>query len=237
MNESQSVDNDQLLEPPGSVVVVGAGLLGIEAALYGRFLGYDVTLIEAESVGYSVQAIRDQPIPMLPDRCLSPLALSAINAQDPEGPPFVLPTTVDQWIDTVMIPLTQTDLLRGRLRCPARVIKIDWLPIEPDDEDTPDAELPPPDFRLTIDGQDPVECEAVIVATGDAPVIPTGFSVPCPYFFRLGVDPASDPEQNLLLGLKQIVDVYAKLADRKTLDLYRPVRGSVETQTGRSSTD
>jgi hypothetical protein len=29
-----------------------------------------------------------------------------------------------------------------------------------------------------------------------------------------------------MLGLKQIADIYAKLADRETLDLYRPVRGA-----------
>ena len=42
------------LDPPGSIAVVGAGALGIEAALYGRFLGYDVTLIEAAAVGHSM---------------------------------------------------------------------------------------------------------------------------------------------------------------------------------------
>ena len=46
--ETATDANDMTLDPPGTIVVVGAGALGIEAALYGRYLGYNVTLIEAQ---------------------------------------------------------------------------------------------------------------------------------------------------------------------------------------------
>jgi hypothetical protein len=218
--------SDQPLEPPGTIAVIGGGPLGIEAALYGRFLGYNVSLFEAESIGHSLEGDREEPLPMLPDRCLSPLALSAINAQDPEGPPFVLPTTVGQWIDTVMVGLKQTDLLRGRVHFPARVTQVDQLEIQREDGDDLAETLPPPDFRLTIQGRDFVDCEAVIVAIGDSSKLPISFSAPCPYFFCIGEERSGNAERDLMLGLKQIADIYAKLADRETLDLYRPVRGA-----------
>ncbi len=218
--------SDQLLEPPGTIAVIGGGPLGIEAALYGRFLGYNVSLFEADSIGHSLQSDREEPLPMLPDRCLSPLALSAINAQDPEGPPFVLPTTVGQWIENVMVSLTQTDLLRGRVHFPARVTQIDQLEIQREESDDLAEALPPSDFRLTIEGREAVDCEAVIVAIGDSSKLSISFATPCPYFFFVGQDGSGDAERDLMLGLKQIADIYAKLADRENLDLYRPVRGS-----------
>ncbi len=224
MNQARPL-TDQTLEPPGTIAVIGAGPLGIEAALYGRFLGYNVTLIEADAVGNAWQHRRDQPLPMLPDRCLSPLALSALNAQNPDAPPLVLPTTIQQWIDEVMVPLTQTDLLRGRVKFPARAIGVEHLQIQPDEDDDDDEELPPPDFRITVADQSAVDAEAVVVAIGDADDIPTDFMTPCPYFFRIAPEESDDVERALLLGFKQIVDTYAQLADRKTLDLYQPIRG------------
>ena len=216
-----SIHDSAALEPPGTIAVVGAGPLGIEAALYGRFLGYNVTIIESDSVGHSMKAISDQPIPMLPDRCLSPLAVSAINAQSPDGPPFVLPTTIGEWIENALIKLTETDLLRGKLRCPMRVTRIEHLAIEPDEEDdVSELDAIPPDFRLSSETGDNLDAEAVILATGLDAAIPCDFALPTPYLFRIGEAPASDPERDFLLGLKQIVEVYAQLADRKSLDLY-----------------
>ncbi|MGB7347148.1 MAG: hypothetical protein WBD20_23195 [Pirellulaceae bacterium] len=225
MNQT-NLFSDHTLEPPGTIVVIGAGPLGIEAALYGRFLGYNVTLIEAEAIGHSLRSQRDQPVPMMPDRCLSPLALSALNAQNPEAPPLVLPTLIGEWIDRVMVGLTETDLLRGRVRCPEAVTRIGQLEIERDEEDSDEEELPPPDFRITVGEDEFVDAEAVIVAIGDAIKIPTDFETPCPYFFTLGQGSSGDPERDFLLGLKGIVDIYANLAGRETLDLYRPVRGN-----------
>ena len=108
-NPPHDLDDPATLDPPGKIAVVGAGPLGIEAALYGRFLGYDVTLIESETVGHSLTPQRDQPLPMLPNRCVSSLAISALQAQSPDAPPITLPTTVAQWIDELLVPLTTID--------------------------------------------------------------------------------------------------------------------------------
>ena len=216
--------SDTILEPPGTIAVVGAGPLGIEAALYGRFLGYHVSLIEAVAVGNSMSDQRDAPMPMLPDRCLSPLALSAINAQHPDAPPFVLPTTIAEWIDNALVPLTETDLLRDRLKCPALVTSIRHVVPADDEADDDDDEPVPPDFSLTIDGGETIETEAVILVTGaskgsESP-IELGFQTPAPYFFQIGQHSSGDVERDFLLGLKEIVGIYAQLADRENLDLY-----------------
>ena len=38
------------------IIIIGGGPVGIEAALYGRFLGYDVTVLEKGMVGEQVQS-------------------------------------------------------------------------------------------------------------------------------------------------------------------------------------
>ena len=236
MTNAPEFSDDATLDPPGSIAVIGAGPLGIEAALYGRFLGYDVTLIEAEAIGHSLACSRGEALPMLPDRCVSPLALSAIEAQRPEDPPITLPTTISEWIDQVLIPITETDLLRGRIRCPFRVDMIEHVPIaddtsadEPDGDQDSVADNLPPDFRLSlagVDGQtDELDAEAVIVATGSSGSVPCGFSTPCDYFFRIGESDTGNTEERLRIGLQQIVRIYAGLGGRDSLDLYRPRRG------------
>ncbi|QDT08592.1 FAD/NAD(P)-binding oxidoreductase [Planctomycetes bacterium K23_9] len=230
-----SDSEEQILEPPGTITIVGGGPLGLEAALYGRFLGYDVTLMEANTIGASMLAQADQPLSMLPDRCLSPLALSALNAQNHESPPLILPTTVGQRVEKVLVALTETDLLRGRVRCDAKVVRIEHSAIQSNEEDVSggnandgdqsDGDLPP-DFRLTVESGDAVESEAVILAIGDAPDLDTSFDLPCPYLYRIGQEKTDDAEHDFIMGLKQIVELYAKLADRESLDLYRPIRGT-----------
>tara|TARA_R110002049_G_scaffold2750_8_gene22189 strand:+ start:120001 stop:120714 length:714 start_codon:yes stop_codon:yes gene_type:complete len=235
---TETIDDSLTLDPPGSIAVVGAGPLGIEAALYGRFLGYDVTLIESDAVGHSLASYRDQPLPMLPDRCLSSLALSALQAQNPDGPPITLPVTVAQWIDQVLIALTETDLLRGRLRCPFRVTSVAHVTVDQDadeqvahpleiDAEESDEEVPP-DFVLSLaglDGQsDELVVESVIQATGAEVQLPCEFPVPCDYLFRIGETSSGNMEQDLRTGLQQIAKIYAVLGGRATLDLYRPQR-------------
>ena len=234
-NPPHDLDDPATLDPPGKIAVVGAGPLGIEAALYGRFLGYDVTLIESETVGHSLTPQRDQPLPMLPNRCVSSLAISALQAQSPDAPPITLPTTVAQWIDELLVPLTTIDLLAGRLRCPFRVTHIEFIPVELDAEDLEENKETieysgdiPPDFRLTLAGvdgrRDELDVEAVILAIGTAGDVPCEFARPCDYFFRVGESSCARAEADFLAGLKQIVQIYASLAGRESLDLYRPDR-------------
>lgn len=213
------------LDPPGTIAVIGAGVLGIEAALYGRFLGYDVILVEAESVGHSIRQRGDEPLPMLPDRCLSPLAFSALGAQSEDPQPETLPVTCREWVEAALVPLSESDLLLDRLRMPSRVVRISTVSVEAEEGDSPeDLEDIPDDFRLHFDDGESLDVEAVIVATGAAPPITKEFETPADYFFVLGNQPVENLERALFDGLRQIVELFAGLAGRVDLDLYLPKR-------------
>jgi hypothetical protein len=249
------------LDPPGRIAVIGAGVLGLEAALYGRFLGYDVVLFERGEVGQSLRGRVAEPLPVFPSGCLSPLAWSAINAQfgaagsDPDRP---LPMTIGQWLDEGLDRLARTDLLRGRVWTGQALIGIELVDVdlegeaaaegsddsaagfEDDEEVVGDV---PPDFRLTLDPGGEVgslDFEAVILAIGDGcPEEIAGIAacLASPYFFRIGdrvdgidqgvasgVADERSPDARLRSGWRQIVRIYASLAGRATLDLYRPRR-------------
>ncbi len=253
MNQYEDARYEMTLDPPGRIAVVGAGPLGIEAALYGRYLGYDVIVFEKGDVGQSLRADSDAPLPMLPDRCLSPLALSAIEAQG--GKPFStdsppLPLTVRQWLEDGLERLVSTDLLRGRIETGSEWIGIETRPVdldetgdtnarhentagstassEPDDSYI-DGDVPA-DYVLTIrnsDGVCHVDVEAVIVAMGaSSPDAIAGYSdvQSLPYLFRIGSRRDGDADEQLLRGWHDIVEAYAILGGRPTLDLYRPRR-------------
>ncbi len=218
------MSDEMTLEPPGSIAVVGAGPLGIEAALYGRFLGYDVTIIEAKEVASTLRGYSSQPLPLSPDRCLSPLALAALQSQYPDFAD-TRAMTIGELVFDALVPLTVTDLLRGRLMCPARVTGIQTVDVELDEGEN-ENEIPP-DFRLavsTIASTDVVDAEAVILAIGPEAAIELGFQTPAPYFFRIGQARSENAEQHFWSGLREIVSIYAALAGREDLDLYRPRR-------------
>lgn len=228
----QQQDN-ATLDPPGSIAVVGAGPLGVEAALYGRFLGYDVTLLERRDVGHAMSESRDQPLPMLPDRCLSPLAQSAIQAQAGDSGPRKLPESVGQWIDEGLRAVLDSDLLADRLRVPADVTRIELVDAAVDGEKAVDpmsdtGDVIPPDFQLTIcEGAGEAvdeRYEAVILAIGYAAPPEMPFDPPVDYLFRIGEKREGNAEENLRQGLREIVSVFSQLAGRTSLDLYRPAR-------------
>ena len=220
--------DEATLDPPGTIGVIGAGPLGIEAALYARFLGYDVTLFEATHPAHSLTKdlgdAEDMAIPLSPDRCVSPLGRSALAAQTGSTVPKTSPTTVREWCEQIWMPLVETDLLAGRLVCPAEVRQIDLIESDADQgaEDEEDSEVPP-DFRILTESGDSSVHECVIVASG-ADVIECSFPETSEYFFRLR-GTGDDSEEQFWSGLKQIVSIFAMLGGRSDLDLYRPLRG------------
>ena len=233
-NGASTNDDRPTLDPPGSIAVVGAGPFGVEAALYGRYLGYNVCLIEANGVACSLEDARENAIPILPDRCISPLAKSALAAQNPDAADQRLPLTIGEWIDWVWNPLLETDLLRGRLRCPLAVVSAGFADAD-DSEHRPtgDGESStgdvPPDFRLGFGDGTSDDFEAVILATGAGESgISHPFSAETDYWFELHAPDTGDAESDYWDGLKQIVRVFASLGGREDLDLYRPLRGRDE---------
>jgi hypothetical protein len=238
MNQPANDEDSFTLDPPGTIAVVGAGVLGLEAALYGRFLGYEVQVLEATRVGSTLIQYASTDLPMMPNRMLSTLALSALQAQ--RGDDLNPPTASDlgQWVEQVLVPLSETDLLQGRILTGMRVTEICQVPVEAQealaagdeevDENDGDDDVPP-DFLLhcqTLDGASrKIDIECVILAVGGAAgEIQLGFPLPAPYFFSIGGDFSGDWEQDLRTGCRQITEIFAQLAGRPDLDLYRPRR-------------
>lgn len=193
---TSQTDELMTLDPPGRIAVIGAGPLGLEAALYGRFLGYDVTVFERGLVAQSLLGRESDPLPMLPSTCLSPLARAALKSQfgtDSLGDQHPFPVTIGQWVRDGLEKLAATDLLRGRVLVAHEVIGIGFSDSAPGDQ--PDAEgllsvgddddefeivgEVPPDFKLSFirlpsDGSgqgavnDCLDFEAVIWTSGSA---------------------------------------------------------------------
>ncbi len=229
--------SEMTLDPPGRIAVIGAGPLGLEAAIYGRYLGYDVQVFEQGDVAASLRRIHG-PVPMMPDRTVSSLVVGALKANQPSGEPFRYPLTVEQWVSDVLEPLSGFDLLRGRVHTFATVQSIELVEVEldallPDDADRRDDAYidgdVPPDYRLMVSGYDSseIDVEAVIVATGANDKAAIGGLielVETPYLFCIGSGKQEDAELQLHRGWQEIAAIYARLGGRADLDLYRPRR-------------
>ena len=70
------------VEPPATIAVLGAGPIGLEAALYARFLGYDVLLFERGNVAENVRQWGHVRMFSPFHMNATPLGLQALGAQD-----------------------------------------------------------------------------------------------------------------------------------------------------------
>jgi hypothetical protein len=184
------------LDTPATVAVIGAGPLGLEAALYGRYLGYTVAIYERDHVAAGPRAMSRARMlsPFVANR--SALGLAALAAQDPDWQPpgddALL--TCGEYAGRYLLPLAASDLLDGSIHEGARVLAVaadhTAQRVEPvsdaadegvgdaDEEDLDDESLvvadggeeeDPPPFRLLLEdaeGERTVMADAVIDATG-----------------------------------------------------------------------
>src|SRR5947207_14279390 len=95
------------IDTPARLAILGAGPVGLEAALYARFLGYDVVVYERGDVAESVrrQGQVQMSAPFFRNR--TPLGVAAIQAQDEayQAPPEDALLTGQEWIDRYLLPL------------------------------------------------------------------------------------------------------------------------------------
>lgn len=114
------------IDTPARLAVLGAGPIGLEAALYARFLGYDVLIIEQGRVAEHV--LRWGHVKMLTPfgQNSSPLGLQALLAQDEhyQAPSADALLTGKQWAERYLLPLAETDLLADHLKLKTRVISV-----------------------------------------------------------------------------------------------------------------
>lgn len=114
------------VDTPAKIAVIGAGPIGLEAALYARFLGYEVVIYERGDVAHHVQRWGHVRMfsPFGMNR--SPLGLAALAAQDetytPPDDDELL--TGSQYVERYLRPLAESDLLSDALRLQHEVLSV-----------------------------------------------------------------------------------------------------------------
>ena len=78
---------DPEMESPATIAILGAGPLGVEAALYARFLGYHVSIFESRRVAHRMLDWNLRPLEEPAGKITTSLGLSALQAQDPTYTP------------------------------------------------------------------------------------------------------------------------------------------------------
>lgn len=157
-------------DTPARIAILGAGPIGIETALYARYLGYDVDLYDRNGVAANVKKWGHITL-FTPFRMnSSTLGLAALAAQDPQyqppQPEDLL--TGNNWANRYLIPLANTDLVRKSLRLNTSVLQVGRAGLlkgdAPGSQDRGEAS-----FRLLVQSEDSERIETadiVIDATG-----------------------------------------------------------------------
>ena len=113
-------------DTPAHIGVIGAGPIGIEAALYGRYLGYSVDVFEQKQVANHVRQNGETELAVPFSQCSSTLGIAALQAQDESfaqpDPEAIL--TRQQWVEKYLRPLSKSDLLLDGIHEHCRVMKV-----------------------------------------------------------------------------------------------------------------
>lgn len=139
------------IDTPATIFFIGAGPIGLEAALYARYLGYNVEIFEA---GEICQHVRQWAhVKMFSPFAMnhSPLGVAAIESHYPQHsfPEAEQYITGQQWLDNYLLPLAATDLLQPCINTHSRVTSISRTWIQKTDLDTESRRSDP--FRVVIE--------------------------------------------------------------------------------------
>lgn len=114
------------VDTPARIAVLGAGPIGLEAALYARYLGYDVDIYERGQVAENL--LRWGHVRLFtPWRMnVSPLGIAALSAQDETWRPHDDETllTGRELAEAYFLPLAHSDLLVDHLHIGAEVLAL-----------------------------------------------------------------------------------------------------------------
>ncbi len=107
------LDWDPEVEAPATIAIIGAGPVGIEAAIYARFLGYFVSIFEQRRVAHRMLDWHNRPLDVTVEECTTSMGHAAIAAQNPE---YVRRSSNDvftgkTYAEEYLLPLAKTDLL------------------------------------------------------------------------------------------------------------------------------
>jgi hypothetical protein len=160
-------------EPPLRIAILGAGPIGLEAALYARYLGYEVELFEqGRSVAAHLQQWGHVRLFSPFHKNATPLGIAAIETQDsswqcPEASDRLL---AKEYHLRYLQPLAKTDLVYGCLRLNTKIVAIGrpgWL--KGDGVGDPQRASEP--FRLLTRTRDTAQGQADVEGQAEADVV------------------------------------------------------------------
>ena len=112
------------IDTPAKIAVIGAGPIGLETALYARFLGYDVEIYERGQICENLSRCASEPLAGPFGQHCSTLALAALSAQDAswKSPAVDSILTCGEWIERYLRPLAGSDLVVDSVREQSAVV-------------------------------------------------------------------------------------------------------------------
>ncbi|MEM7559375.1 MAG: hypothetical protein AAF394_09640 [Planctomycetota bacterium] len=111
------MDWDPEIDTPATILIIGGNAIGIEAALYARFLGYSVIVADAARVGNTLLATGDDSMPGTWGELTTPLGLAALETQNAgtteamRGENSASVPTHREYVEQYLIPVAKTDLI------------------------------------------------------------------------------------------------------------------------------
>jgi thioredoxin reductase len=156
------------VDTPAKIAIIGAGPIGLEAALYARYLGYDVALFErhAEPAG-EVAQWNHLPLFTPWQNLHSSLGMAALRAQDEQRtfPSNEALITAEQWRTDYLLPLAESDLLCDHLCLQTKVLQVGKVQLLKQDQPTGEYNRGAWDFRLLVEtagGEQRIEAADVL---------------------------------------------------------------------------
>lgn len=132
------------VDTPAKIAIIGAGPIGLEAALYARFLGYEVEVFDANS---SIAEDSKSWVQKRGERCFSELGVSALRAQHDDYRP---PEHNDAIFHKYLLPLAESDLLADFIHLNTRVLAIGKVQLMRSDRPQDEFDRGAWDFRLLV---------------------------------------------------------------------------------------
>lgn len=213
------MDDEQL-----RIAILGAGPIGLEAALYARYLGYPTEIFERNEQPASSVLVHEGQIGNYRE-LVSTLGVAALKAQEDGWQALggTLELTGPEWHAAYLLPLAQSDLIADVLHLGTEVVSVDR---RDDDEDV--------SFQIHCrgaGGNEIVFLADIVIDTAGGQSSRNWFSAtdeeseltflnPDPDYYILGSKSRSTGAFRFVERLEQIRELFAILGERDDLDVY-----------------
>lgn len=171
------------IDTPAKLAIIGAGPIGLEAALYARFLGYEVEVLERGEFCENLRRSAAEPLAGPFGEHCSTLALAALSAQDSSWKPPAIDAilTCGEWIERYLRPLAESDLVTDSIREQTAVVGLRRgdSASQSNQFGEDDAEITSPPFLLvirdssgsesTIEADGVIDCSGIVEASTTEP--------------------------------------------------------------------